>query len=139
MLSVFILVALHKTEILQIQLSLQYELYRDPGKGNVIEDSVITSIALIFTRYNLFSMFYLYQLMSTNVNLLETMYIELTYEQILKYCFKYFINLCGSLLMNPGRKPLGHKQKSKSSTTWPQTCNTLNHNDISCWHNYTKV
>ncbi len=36
------------------------KLYRDPGKGKVIADCVITttSIAFIFTRYCLFLMFY---------------------------------------------------------------------------------
>ena len=38
----------------------QHELHQDPGKGNVIADSVITTtpIAFIFTRHCLFSMFY---------------------------------------------------------------------------------
>ena len=39
---------------------LQYELYQNSGKGNVIADSAITTtpIAFILTRYRLFSMFY---------------------------------------------------------------------------------
>ncbi len=54
----------------------QCKLYRDPGKGKVIADCVITTtpIALIFTRYCLF--FMLYQFISTVENLLSKMYIE---------------------------------------------------------------
>ena len=46
------------------------KLYRDPGKGKVIVDCVITitPIAFIFTRYCLFLMFY--RFMQTLENLL---------------------------------------------------------------------
>ncbi len=52
------------------------KLYRDPGKGKVIADCVITTtpIAFIFTRYCLFLMFY--RFMQTTETLLSKMYIE---------------------------------------------------------------
>ncbi len=65
-LSVFVLVALRKMELLYtacppIQYhSVRVSFIRDPGKGKVITDSVIvtTPIAFIFTGYCLFSMLY---------------------------------------------------------------------------------
>ena len=55
---------------------LHNELYQDPGKGNVIADSVITTppITFIFTRYCLFSM--LYRFMDTIENLFRKMYTK---------------------------------------------------------------
>ena len=55
---------------------LQYALYQDPGKGNAIAYSVVTTtpIAFIFTRYCLFSMFCKY--ISMIENLLVKMHIE---------------------------------------------------------------
>ena len=55
---------------------LQYEEYRDPVKGKVITDSVITTspIAFICIRYCLFSM--LYRFMKRIENLLRKMDIE---------------------------------------------------------------
>ncbi len=55
---------------------LQHELYRDPGKGNVIAVSVIitTPVVFIFTRYCLFLMFF--RFISTIEKWLAKKYIE---------------------------------------------------------------
>ena len=55
---------------------MHYELYRDPGKGNVIADSGTTTTltAFIFTRYCLLSIFYRFT--STIENLFRKKYIE---------------------------------------------------------------
>ena len=80
-LNVFILVALHKIEIFWIQLFntlLLYEFYRDPGKGNIFADSVITTahVAFIFTDI-VYSQCAIDRF-ETIENLLGKMYIECT-------------------------------------------------------------
>ncbi len=69
------LIALHKKyNILNTDFHYNiHELHRDPGKGNVIADCVITPTPITFISY-LFSMFY--QFMSTIENFLEKMYIK---------------------------------------------------------------
>ena len=57
------MVALHKIEIFSKQLflynTIQYEVYRDPGKGKVIADYIITTtpIAFILSVLNFLSIY----------------------------------------------------------------------------------